>query len=168
MRREELLFVATCDIAAQVRGKAFPISDLDARRNRGVGWTHSNIMQTAFGPILDTPFGTGGDLMIIPDPETLVRIDYTDNSAVEHFVLGDIRETDNSPWVCCPREFLRRATRSLAEHGGARLLGAFEQEFVYTGVEDRPGHAYSLGAFRRQGIFVSGIGRILADGGHHA
>ena len=53
MRRDELLFVATCDIAGQVRGKGFPATDLDARRRKGVGWTHSNIMQTAFGPILE-------------------------------------------------------------------------------------------------------------------
>ena len=36
---------------------------------------------------------------------------------------------------------------------GLHLIAAFEQEFVYTGVEDRPGHAYSLGAWRRQGGF---------------
>ena len=153
MRREELLFVATCDSAGQVRGKAYPVSDIDARRGKGVGWTHSNIMQTAFGPILDTPFGTAGDLMIVPDAEATVRVDYTDGSAAEHFALGDIRNTDGTPWECCPRDFLRRSIAELAAEGGLHLLTAFEHEFVYTGVEDRPGHAYSLGAFRRQGMF---------------
>jgi len=38
------------------------------------------------------------------------------------------------------------------------LLAAFEQEFVYTGVEDRPSATYALEAFRRQGIF----GEVLA------
>ncbi len=153
MRREELLFVATCDIAGQVRGKAYPISEMDGRRGKGVGWTHSNIMQTAFGPILDTPFGTAGDLMIVPDADALVRVDFTDGSAAEHFALGDIRNTDGTPWECCPRNFLRTAVAALAGQGGLHLLTSFEQEFVYTGVEDRPGHAYSLGAFRRQGVF---------------
>lgn len=157
MRREDLLFVATCDIAGQVRGKAFPFTDMDARRGVGVGWTHSNSMQTAFGPILDTPFGTAGDLMIIPDQEATVRVDFNDDSAPEHFALGDIRNTDGTPWECCPRAFLRRAIEALAEAGGLSALTAFEQEFVYTGVEDRPGHAYSLGAFRRQGVFGSGL-----------
>jgi hypothetical protein len=64
MLREELVFVGTCDIAGHVRGKGFPACDIDARRRKGIGWTHSNLMQTAFGPILDTPFGTAGDLMI--------------------------------------------------------------------------------------------------------
>ena len=33
------------------------------------------------------------------------------------------------------------------------LIAAFEQEFLYTGIEERPGDAYALGAFRRQGNF---------------
>ena len=94
-------------------GKGLPRADIDARRRKGVGWTHSNLMQTAFGPILDTPFGTAGDLMIVPDPTAEVRVDFEDGSAPEHFFLGDIRNTDGTPWECCPREFLRRAIAAL-------------------------------------------------------
>jgi glutamine synthetase len=153
MLREELIFVGTCDIAGLVRGKGFPASELPARRKVGIGWTHSNLMQTCFGPILDTPFGTGGDLMIVPDPSAEVHVDFRDGSAPEHFFLGDIRNTDGSPWECCVRAFLRRAVAALKEASGLHLLAAFEQEFVYTGVEDLAGHAYSLSAFRRQGTF---------------
>jgi glutamine synthetase len=153
MLREGLIFVGTCDIAGHVRGKGFPASELETRRKKGIGWTHSNLMQTAFGPIFDTPFGTGGDLMIVPDPSAEVKVDFADGSAPEHFFLGDIRNTDGSPWECCPREFLRRAVAALDEASGLRVIAAFEQEFVYTGNEDRPGDAYSLNAFRRQGGF---------------
>jgi glutamine synthetase len=153
MRREELIFVGTCDIAGHVRGKAFPASEIEGRRRRGVGWTHTNIMQSAFGPAFDTPFGTAGDLMIVPDPAAEVRVDFGDDSPPEHFFLGDIRQTDGAPWECCPRQFVRRAVNALEDAAGLSLVAAFEQEFVYTGVEDRPGHGYSLGAFRRQGIF---------------
>jgi glutamine synthetase len=153
MLREELVFVGTCDIAGHVRGKAFPARDIDSRRRKGIGWTHSNLMQTAFGPILDTPFGTAGDLMIVPDPAAEVRVDFEDGSAPEHFFLGDIRNTDGTPWECCPREFLRRAAAALHAAGGLRVIAAFEQEFVYTGNQHRDGDAYSLGAFRRQGTF---------------
>jgi len=82
-----------------------------------------------------------------------VRVDFADGSPPEHFYLGDICNIDGSPWECCPREFLRRAIVALNEASGLHLIAAFEQEFVYSGVEDRPGHAYSLGAFRRQGGF---------------
>jgi glutamine synthetase len=153
MLREELIFVGTCDIAGLVRGKGFPARELKARRKTGIGWTHSNLMQTCFGPILDTPFGTGGDLMIVPDPSAEVHVDFRDGSASEHFFLGDVRNTDGSPWECCVRAFLRRAVAALEAASGLHLMAAFEQEFIYTGVEDLPGHAYSLSAFRRQGVF---------------
>jgi len=165
MLREDLIFVGTCDIAGLVRGKGFPAKELTARRKTGIGWTHSNLMQTCFGPILDSPFGTGGDLMIMPDPSCEVNVDFGDGSAPEHFFLGDIRNTDGTPWECCVREFLRRAVASLEETSGLHLIAAFEQEFVYTGVEDLPGHAYSLSAFRRQGIFGESLVAAIREAG---
>jgi glutamine synthetase len=165
MLREDLVYVGTCDIAGHVRGKGFPARELAARRHKGVGWTHSNLMQTAFGPIFDTPFGTGGDLMIVPDPATEVQVDFADGSTPEHFFLGDIRNTDGSAWECCPRAFLRRALEALAAAGGWRLIAAFEHEFVYTGIEDRPGDAYTLGMFRRQGGFGASLVAALRAAG---
>lgn len=153
MIREELVFVATCDISGHARGKGFPARELPARLKQGVGWTGSNLMMSPAGPIWDTPFGTAGDLMIVPDPAVEVRVDFADGSAVEHFFLGDICTTDGAPWECCPRDFLRRAVGELEAVAGLRLIAAFEQEFVYTGTTDRPGDAYALGAFRRQGSF---------------
>jgi glutamine synthetase len=153
MIREELILVATCDISGHVRGKGFPARELPGRLKKGIGWTGSNLMMSPKGPIWDTPFGTAGDLMIVPDPAAEVRVDFADGSAIEHFFLGDIRTTDGAPWECCPRDFLRRAARELEEEAGLRLVAAFEQEFVYTGTDDRPGDAYALGAFRRQGSF---------------
>ncbi len=153
MIREELLFVATCDISGHVRGKGFPARELSARLKRGVGWTGSNLMMSPEGPIWDTPFGTAGDLMIVPDPKAEIRVDFADGSAVEHFFLGDICSTDGAPWECCPRHFLRRAAAELEEAAGLKLIAAFEQEFCYSGIDERPGDAYALSAFRRQGTF---------------
>jgi glutamine synthetase len=153
MIREELVFVATCDISGLARGKGFPARELPARLKKGVGWTGSNLMMSPFGPIWDTPFGTAGDFMIVPDPAVEVRVDFGDGSAIEHFFLGDVCNTDGSAWECCSRDFLRRAVKQLDEVSGLRLVAAFEQEFFYTGTFDRPGDAYALGAFRRQGSF---------------
>src|SRR5258708_5878224 len=164
MRREELIMVSTCDIAGQVRGKAFPAKALPGRLRRGVGWTPTNSMITCFGPIGDTPFGALGDLMLVPDPNTEVRVDFGDGGAIEHFFLGDIKETDGSPWSCCPRQFLKRGLDEL-EAAGLRLLAAFEQEFAYTGVEDRPNSAYAHDAFRRQGIFGEAFTRAMRQAG---
>jgi glutamine synthetase len=75
MLREELIFVGTCDIAGPVRGKGSPARELPARKKQGIGWTHSNMMQTAFGPILDTLFGTGGHLMVVePEPAAHISV----------------------------------------------------------------------------------------------
>jgi glutamine synthetase len=157
MIREELVFVATCDISGHVRGKGFPARDLPGRLKKGIGWTGSNLMMAPQGPIWDTPFGTAGDFMIVPDPTAEVRVDFADGGAVEHFFLGDLCTTDGGPWECCPRAFLRRAARELELAAGLQLLVAFEQEFFYTGTDDRPGDAYALGAFRRQGVFGEGF-----------
>ncbi len=152
MQREDLVFVATCDLSGLVRGKAFPAADSDKRLRRGVGFTHSNLMMSAFGPIYATPFGTEGDLMLVPDETAMVQVPFDDGPS-ERFYLGDLCTTDGAFWDHCPRHFLRRALAALHAATGLQLRAAFEQEFVYTGVEDRPGSPYSLDAFRRQGGF---------------
>jgi glutamine synthetase len=153
MKTEPLIFVAICDLAGLVRGKAFPAAELPARRRKGVGLTHSNIMMSPFGPIYDTPFGTEGDLMIVPDETAKVEVEFDEGGPAERFTLGDIMTADERAWECCPRDFLRRALAALNELGGLKVLAAFEQEFVYTGVEHRLGSTYALDAHRRQGQF---------------
>src|SRR5947209_2449051 len=74
VERENLVFVGSCDLAGIVRGKGFPARELPARLRRGVGLTHSNIMMSPFGPIYETPFGTAGDLMLVPDETTKVEV----------------------------------------------------------------------------------------------
>ncbi len=152
IERESLVFVAVCDLAGQVRGKAFPLVDLPRRMRTGVGYTHSNIMMSAFGPIHETPFGTAGDLMLTPDPDAGAEVAFAPDD-VERFFLGDLRATDGAYWECCPRDFLRRGLAALAAEAGLTLTAAFEQEFAYTGVADRPSSTYGLDLFRRQGRF---------------
>ncbi len=151
MTTEPLVFAGVCDWAGLVRGKAFPEADLEVRLKKGVGLTHSNIMMSCFGPIYTTPFGTTGDLIIRPDPDVRIEVPFDDGTA-ERFYLGDIVNTDGSRWEYCPRTFLARALEALAKFG-FRLTASFEQEFVLTGVEDRPGATYALDSFRRQGRF---------------
>jgi glutamine synthetase len=152
MRREKLIFAATCDLAGQVRGKAFPVEDLQQRLSTGVGYTHSNIMMSAFGPIFSTPFGTAGDLMLVPDPSSLVDISFSDEDA-ERFCLGDLLTMDRTPWECCPRDFLKRGLTALRQEAGIELIAAFEHEFVYTGIDEALPTSYGIRRFRGQGAF---------------
>jgi glutamine synthetase len=161
MKTEPLVFLGTCDLAGLVRGKGFPAADLTSRMRVGVGLSPSNIMMSAFGPILETPFGTEGEVMLVPDPSTKVEVELGDRT--ERFYLGDIMTTEGQPWECCPRWFLRRAVAALSaaggssgpggQRGGLTILAGFEQEFVYTGVEFRASATYALDAHRRQGVF---------------
>ncbi|MGI9305480.1 MAG: glutamine synthetase, partial [Gammaproteobacteria bacterium] len=75
--KDEGLVVACCsDIAGKVRGKAFPAEQFPQRLRRGIGWTPTNIQITCFDTISDSPYGALGDLVLIPDPDTRVDIDY--------------------------------------------------------------------------------------------
>jgi glutamine synthetase len=165
MNREPLIMVCTCEMSGRVRGKGFPARELASRMKSGVGWVPTNSMINAFSKIPATPFGTGGDLILVPDPETEARAEFGDGSALEHFFLGDIRQLDGFPWECCPRSFARRALAALKETAGVNLLSAFEHEFVYTGVASRPGESYSLDAFRRQGLFAEAFVAALRQAG---
>jgi glutamine synthetase len=152
MEREQIVFVGTCDLSGHFRGKSFPLADLQARLQRGVGLAPTNIFMSAFGPIQVTTFGTVGEVFLIPDPSTRVFVPF-EGSASEYFFLGDIRTLDGAPWEFCPRHLLRRALDRLERETGLRLLASFEQEFIYTGVAAHPPQPYELDAYRRQGLF---------------
>jgi len=148
---EDLVFVGICDLAAQVRGKSIPATDLPARLLHGVGYTPANICISPFGTIASSPFGTLGDIVLMPDPST--EVDIANAGTREHFLLADIVSTTGEPWPYCPRDFLRRALKRLEKTAGCAVLASFEQEFVYTGVAAEPKRAYALASFREQGNF---------------
>jgi glutamine synthetase len=154
MIREAMVAIATCEMSGRVRGKGFPLKDLPQRLRKGVGWVPTNAMINCFGTIPATPFGTGGDLILVPDPATEVNVDFADGSAPEHFLLGDLRHLDGTPWACCPRDFAARALAALRAEAGLTLFSSFEHEFTYSGVPNLPGSPYSLESWRQQGRFA--------------
>src|SRR5262247_3591303 len=123
MESEDVIFVGTSDLSGHVRGKAFPAADLESRLRKGMGYTGANIMMSAFGPIYDNPFGTVGDLTLIPDPTTKVDVTFA-GFAPERFYLADICTAEGAPWSCCPRNFLRRALDDLRREAGLELVAA--------------------------------------------
>jgi len=150
--------VATCDLAAQVRGKAMRLDDLDRRAAFGVGWTPTNSQITAHGAIAPSPWGARGDTYLRPDLTTLVEPVLSDRDGEARFVLADIMTLEGEPWACCPRGFLKRQIDRLAA-AGFGLKAAFEHEFAYLAVEERVNSAYALDSFRRQGPMA---GRLIA------
>ncbi len=149
---EDLVFIGICDLAAQVRGKSVPACDFKDRVRHGVGYTPANICLSVFGTIGSTPFGTSGDIVLMPDASTEVCIAIQDG-APEHFCLADIVTKDGETWPYCPRSFLRRALQRLEAIAGCHILASFEQEFVHSGAPAEPKRAYALTSFREQGDF---------------
>ena len=153
MNREAIVMVCAPDISGQVRGKSFPLADLELRMQRGIGWVPTNIQITTFNSIADSPFGSLGDLLMVPDPDTEVRVDFGDGSPSEHFFLGNIRYTDGSPWECCLRGRLAEALPALRAETRLELNSAFELEFQF--LDDSPGYGpgFSLTGLRKKKHF---------------
>jgi len=147
---EEMIVACCTDLAGKVRGKAFPASQFEKRLRRGIGWTPTNVQITCFDVIADSPFGSFGDLVLIPDEAARVRVDFGDGGPVEHFALGDIRQTDGTPWELCTRSILKAALTRLEDVAGLTLLGAFEHEFQLRDVPAAIGEAYSTAGFRSE------------------
>jgi glutamine synthetase len=152
MEREQIVFVGTSDLSGHFRGKSFPLADLPSRLTRGVNLALTNLFLSAFGPIQFTPFGTSGEVLLIPDVTARVLVPF-EGHAAEHFFLADLRTLEGEPWEFCPRHILRRALDSLQQETGLTVLAGFEQEMVYSAVAAHPSQPYELDAYRRQGVF---------------
>jgi glutamine synthetase len=163
--RDPLTMFCYADLTGAVRGKGFPTRLLAKRLKNGVGWTPTNIMFTALGTIAPSPWGPHGDLTLMPDPRAKVEVDFGDGSAAERFFLCDVRNTDGTAWDCCPRTFLKDAVAALEKETGLHLMATFEQEFVYSGANERVGDNYALDAVRRHGNFgETFLGAVRAAG----
>jgi len=148
MIAEEMIVACCTDLAGKVRGKAFPAAQFDERKKRGIGWTPTNVQITCFDTIAESPFGSLGDLVLIPDESAKVRIALGDNAPTEHFALCDILHTDGRPWEFCTRSILKGALDRLHRAAGVTLLGAFEHEFQFRNRVSPIGDAYTLNGFR--------------------
>lgn len=152
MEHEQIVFVGTSDLSGHFRGKSFPLADLQSRLQRGVNLALSNLFLSAFGPIQFTPFGTRGEVFLIPDSAARVLVPF-EGTSPEHFYVGDLYTLDAKPWEFCPRHVLRRALQGLQQETGLTVVAGFEQELVYSGVRAQPIQPYELDAFRQQGPF---------------
>ncbi|WP_193606745.1 glutamine synthetase family protein [Nocardioides lijunqiniae] len=130
MTPDPTVFVATSDLAGQMRGRSVPAGSRDAVLRRGVGWVPADLAITAFGAIADNVFGSTGDLRLMPDPTTQVEIPARDGDPGVTLVLADQTLPDGTPWACCPRTFARRALEDLQEATGLEVVASFEHEFM--------------------------------------
>jgi glutamine synthetase len=161
----ELIALVCCDLGSIVRGRALPSQELGERLHSGIGWVPANHSLTPLGSLAaESPFGSTGDLRLLPAIDTRARVEGDDRVPALELLLCDIVETDGTPWVCCPRRFLREALEALREEFGLRLESSFEHEFQLLR-EDPPSPPFSLEALRRVEPFASRLMDALAQAG---
>lgn len=148
MSVEELVGFLHADLSGLLRGRSVPASDLEGRLGSGVGWVPADQALTPFGPIAEpNPWGSAGDLRLLPDRETGVRVDLPGASPLRFF-LCDAANTDGSPWDSCPRTLLKDALARLEREAGLYLVCSFEQEFLLEAPGFEPGPGFSFAAQR--------------------
>ncbi len=145
--KPDLAFVATCDLVAQVRGRSLSRHAL-LESESGVGWVPANIALNAFGGIAEpNPFGSLGDLRLIPDLETeIVLPGIGQNSSPLHFFLANQVSPDGAPWENCMRTIAQAAVGDLEKDHGVELIASFEHEFVLLGAQT--GNPFGLDSYR--------------------
>lgn len=154
MMNEHVIYACTSDVAGKVRGKGFPASEFDKRLKRGIGWTPTNVQITCFDVIGESPFGSLGDLVLIPDAATKVSIRPDNSTLAEDIVLGDIHQTDGTPWDCCTRSILKGALARLEKVAGLTLVSTFEHEFQFKSGGSALGTAFTLSGYRKRRQFA--------------
>lgn len=144
---DELIFVATTDIAARTKGRSMRLADFNERTS--LGWVPANLGIGSLGHIVDDiPYGSTGDLRLKPDHSSLTRIDGIPGRPPLSIVFADLVETDGSAWESCPRTFLRDTVEQLRTEFGITTRCSFEHEFVDVSAKGDH-HPFSLQAFRR-------------------
>lgn len=154
MQNEHVIYACATDIAGKVRGKGFPAAEFEKRLKRGIGWAPTNVQITCFDAIAESPFGSLGDMVLIPDAATRVSVRSEESGLSEDFVFGDIRHTDGTPWDCCTRSILKAALARLEKVAGLTLVSAFEHEFQFKGKAMPMGTAYTMAGFRQRRAFA--------------
>jgi glutamine synthetase len=160
-----LASIVTTDLAAITRGRPVPADRLSKYAEAGVGWVPANLCLTPFNIIADpNPWGSTGDLRIIPDMEARYHTDLTGGSTPFDMVMGTITDLDGVPWEACPRTRLAEALAALKAETGLSVLATFEQELCL--ISEEPGaHAFSFEALRRAGPFAPVLRSALEDAG---
>ena len=166
MPSDAYAFVATNDLVGVTRGRSLPLSELNP--DVGVGWVPADLAIDAFGTLATpNPFGSLGDLRLIPDVETAAPLPIADGELPVTLMIGDQVNIDGTAWSCCPRSTLKHSLARLEQGHGLRLFSAFEHEFLLFDADGSKtgGHAFGLDRFLMEGAFGTVFMRGLSEAG---
>ncbi|MDW5316120.1 glutamine synthetase family protein [Rhizobium sp. PL01] len=163
---EPLVAIVTTDLSAVTRGRSVTQSRLEKVAGTGIGWLQANISLTPFNSIANpNPWGSSGDLRILPDLNARYRTSLTGAETPFDMVPGDIVELDGKPWLGCTRTMLRDALADLKAATGLSVVATFEQEFQIFGADFRAAHSLSMEALRRADPFAPQLMAALEQAG---
>ena len=138
------------DYAGITRGRSLAAADYKVMGGKTLGWVPANMSLTPFDLIAaPNPWGSRGDLRLVPDENARYTLQPEGSATELDVVMSDIVNLDGSPWICCPRQFLRTALADLERETGLSLVVAFEHEFQILDAEWDKAPAFSLQALRR-------------------
>ncbi len=165
---DELVAFLYADVAGLSRGRAVALRDLEQRLGTGVGWVPADQAITPLGPLGDAnPWGSLGDLRLLPDVSTATRVDLWPGKPALHFYLCDAITLDGRPWEACPRALLKHALERLATETGLKLIAGFEHEFMLYGHVEMPAPPFSMEALRTAAPFGEHLAAALRLSGHN-
>lgn len=163
---EPLVTFVTTDYAGITRGRSIAATSYAPGQQKTVGWVPANMSLTPFDLIADpNPWGSSGDLRLLPDEAAHFRFAIEGSATPLDIVMSDIVELDGTPWMCCPRSFLRQALTDLERESGLTMLASFEHEFQMLGMDWPVAPAFALQAQRRADPFGPALMAALRDAG---
>ena len=158
------VFFGCSDFSGLFRGRAISSKDYLKKLPYGCGWVPADQSLTPFGEIgPKNPFGSTGDLRLIPDKSAEYKIFKNDSGSPLHFFISDIKTLKGDPWECCARNYLKDGIEKLYNLYGIRLKVGFEHEFT---IIDHNGNAepvFSMRAFRKETKFIDNLASYLSQ-----
>jgi glutamine synthetase len=155
-----LTTLVTTDLIGITRGRSIPTSEVEKYYEIGCGWVPANSALTPQNEIVDSnPWGSQGDLRLLPDKNSRVRINNGPDpkSTPFDYIHCDIIETNGNQWNYCPRTLLKNEIQFYLENLEMKINVSFEHEFTLfdqkQNLISQP--SFSLRAQRQQNQFAS-------------
>lgn len=164
MTKEKITYLLWSDLVGVTRTRGIPSQDLDSKLDSGVGWASSGQALSAFGHIVDNPWGPMDEARQIPDPSALFEYQSAVKDSSWSAVICDSKKSKDVEWDCCARTFYKRALAELYEETGLTIAVGFEHEFLLQS-DQTPRLGFTLSAALQQNDFLQACSAALRKAG---
>jgi len=129
VRNDDVRFVRFlyCDTSGIIRGKSVHVDKLIDRVQGGIGLTVAMPAMNMLDQLQAVEgLGPVGEIRLVPDLESYVKLPYAPNSAA---MMANMMTLAREPWGACARGFLERMIER-ARQAGVEIVAAFEPEWT--------------------------------------